>query len=65
MEVHGGNPNLEEIQNLQPDLGRFYSAEDMQLRARVCVLGSESKEKLFSGRFPLERRFVSVAFLTK
>jgi putative ABC transport system permease protein len=51
--VHGGNPNLQEIQNLQMEVGRFYSAEDMQLRARVCVLGSESKEKLFSGRFPL------------
>src|SRR3984885_829120 len=51
--VHGGNPALQEIQNLQMDLGRFYSAEDLQLRARVCVLGSESKEKLFSGRFPL------------
>jgi putative ABC transport system permease protein len=25
----------------------------LQLRARVYVLGSESKEKLFSGRFPL------------
>jgi putative ABC transport system permease protein len=51
--VHGGNPNLQEIQNLQMDSGRFYSAEDMQLRARVCVLGSESTQKLFSGRFPL------------
>src|ERR1017187_35874 len=51
--VHGGNAPLQEIQNLQMDLGRFYSAEDLQLRARVCVLGSESKEKLFSGRFPL------------
>jgi putative ABC transport system permease protein len=51
--VHGGNPNLEEVQNLQVSLGRFYGPEDMQLRARVCVLGSESKEKLFSGRFPL------------
>jgi putative ABC transport system permease protein len=50
-DVHGGNPNLQEIQNLQMETGRFYSAEDMQLRARVCVLGSESKEKLFSGRF--------------
>lgn len=49
--VHGGNPVLQEIQNLKVDSGRFYSAEDMQLRARVCVLGSESKEKLFSGRF--------------
>ncbi len=52
-DIHGGNPNLQEIQNLQLEAGRFYSAEDMQLRARVCVLGSESKEKLFSGRFPL------------
>ena len=52
-DVHGGNPNLQEIQNLQIEQGRFYSAEDMQLRARVCVIGSESKEKLFSGRFAL------------
>ncbi len=52
-QVHGGNANLQEIQNLQVEAGRFYSAEDMQMRARVCVLGSESKEKLFSGRFPL------------
>jgi putative ABC transport system permease protein len=52
-QVDGGNPVLKDIQNLQPDLGRFYSAEDLQLRARVCVLGSEAKEKLFSGRFPL------------
>jgi putative ABC transport system permease protein len=54
--IHGGNPALQEIQNLQLDAGRFYSAEDMQLRARVCVLGSESKEKLFSGRFALGER---------
>jgi putative ABC transport system permease protein len=51
--VHGGNPALQEIQNLQLNLGRFYNAEDFKLRARVCVLGSESKDKLFSGRFPL------------
>lgn len=51
--VHGGNPSLQQIQNLQVDTGRFYSAQDLQLRARICVLGSESKEKLFSGRFAL------------
>jgi putative ABC transport system permease protein len=51
--VHGGNSALQEIQNLQMALGRFYTNEDLKLRARVCVLGSESKEKLFSGRFPL------------
>jgi putative ABC transport system permease protein len=51
--VSGSNPVLTEIQNLQIEVGRFYSAEDMQLRARVCVLGSESKDKLFSGRYAL------------
>jgi len=55
-QVSGGNPSLQEIQNLQMDAGHFYTAEDMQLRARVCVLGSESKEKLFSGRFALGER---------
>ncbi len=54
--VHGGNPYLQGIQNLKMDVGRFFSAEDMQLRARVCVLGSEAKEKLFSGRFALGER---------
>ncbi|HUN90098.1 MAG TPA: ABC transporter permease [Terriglobales bacterium] len=52
-EVDGANPNVQEIQNLQLSDGHFFSAEDMQLRARVCVLGSEAKEKLFSGRFAL------------
>jgi putative ABC transport system permease protein len=51
--VSGSNPPIREIQNLQIEAGRFYSAEDTQLRARVCILGSESKEKLFSGRFAL------------
>lgn len=51
--VSGSNSAVQEIQNLQLEIGRFYGAEDAQLRARVCVLGSESKEKLFSGRFAL------------
>lgn len=55
-QVSGGNPALQEIQNLKLDGGHFYTAEDIQLRARVCVLGSESKEKLFSGRFALGQR---------
>jgi len=52
-QVSGGHSELQEIENLQVEDGRFYSAEDTQMRAHVCVLGSESKEKLFSGRFPL------------
>ncbi len=51
--VHAGNPELQDVQNLRTDLGRFYDAQDMQQRARVCVLGSEAKQKLFSGRFAL------------
>ena len=55
-DIGAGNPNLQVVQNLQLDTGRFYSAEDMQLRSRVCVIGSESRDKLFSGRFPLGER---------
>ena len=55
-QVSGSNSALQEIENLQVDTGRFYSAEDTQLRARMCVLGSEAKEKLFSGRFALGER---------
>ena len=55
-QVSGGNPALQEIENLQLDLGHFYTAEDMRMRARVCVLASESREKLFSGRFALGER---------
>jgi len=55
-QVSGGNPALQEIQNLQIDAGHFYTAEDIQQRAHVCVLGSEAKEKLFSGRFALGER---------
>jgi putative ABC transport system permease protein len=54
--IDGAGPVLQEIQNLKLDAGRFYNAEDVQLRARVCVLGSESKEKLFSGRYALGER---------
>jgi putative ABC transport system permease protein len=54
--VHVGNSSLQDIQHLQTDVGRFYNAEDLQQRARVCVLGSEAKQKLFSGRFALGQR---------
>ncbi len=55
-QVSGSNSTLQEIENLQVETGRFYSAEDVQLRAHMCVLGSEAKEKLFSGRFALGER---------
>ena len=53
MSVNGEYPNTFSIRALALDQGRFYNAEDQMQRARVAVLGSETKEKLFSGRSAL------------
>src|ERR1017187_1269046 len=50
MSVNGEYPNTFAIRALSLEQGRFYNAEDQIQRARVAVIGSESKEKLFSGR---------------
>jgi putative ABC transport system permease protein len=49
LRVFGNDPALEDIWNLHVDTGRFLDdADDMQ-HAHVVVLGSEAKDKLFSG----------------
>jgi putative ABC transport system permease protein len=48
--VAGCNPVVQDIRTLRIEQGRFYSLEDQIQRGRVAVLGSEAKEKLFSGR---------------
>lgn len=48
--VHGAFPNALAIRALNVAQGRFYNAEDQVQHAQVVVLGSEAKEKLFSGR---------------
>jgi putative ABC transport system permease protein len=48
--VSGNNPNVYDIRSLKLDQGRFYNMQDQIQRARVAVIGSEAKEKLFSGR---------------
>jgi putative ABC transport system permease protein len=48
--VTGNYPNVVSIRALTLAQGRFYTAEDEMQRARVAVIGSEAKEKLFSGR---------------
>jgi putative ABC transport system permease protein len=50
MPVNGEYPNTFTIRALTLDQGRFYNPEDQIQRARVAVIGSETKEKLFSGR---------------
>jgi putative ABC transport system permease protein len=48
--VTGNDPNVYDIRSLKLGPGRFYNMEDQVQRARVAVIGSEAKEKLFSGR---------------
>jgi putative ABC transport system permease protein len=49
-QVTGNYSNAFSIRALKLAQGRFYNPEDEMERARVVVLGSEAKEKLFSGR---------------
>src|SRR5215467_6135428 len=48
--VTGNDPNVYDIRSLKLGQGRFYNMEDQVQRGRVAVIGSEAKEKLFSGR---------------
>ncbi len=54
--VTGNNPSVLDIRSLKMAQGRFYNMEDQVQRSRVAVLGSEAKEKLFSGRNALGER---------
>src|SRR5208282_4241144 len=50
VNVNGEYPNTFDIRALGLAQGRFYNPEDQIQRSRVAVIGSETKEKLFSGR---------------
>jgi putative ABC transport system permease protein len=47
--VNGVRPAFQDIWKLDVDQGRFFNPEEDEQRAHVCVIGSESKTKLFSG----------------
>src|SRR5260370_1957289 len=49
MNVNGEYPNTFAIRALTLDQGRFYNSEDQIQLARIAVIGSETKEKLFYG----------------
>ena len=55
-QVSGNYPNVEPIRALKLDQGRFYNDQEESQHARVAVIGSEAKEKLFSGRNALGER---------
>ncbi len=54
--VSGSYPNVMSLRRLKIAQGRFYNAQDEMQHARVAVIGSEAKEKLFSGRNALGER---------
>ncbi len=54
--VTGNYSNVISIRALKLAEGRFYNREDELQHARVAVIGSEAKEKLFSGRNALGER---------
>jgi putative ABC transport system permease protein len=54
--VTGNYSNVNSIRALKLAEGRFYNSEDEMQHARVAVIGSEAKEKLFSGRNALGER---------
>jgi putative ABC transport system permease protein len=51
--VNGVRPEFQEIFKLDLDQGRFFNGAEDQQRAHVCIIGSESKTKLFSGGWAL------------
>ena len=49
--VSGYYSAIQQIRALDVDTGRFFNTEDEIQRAHVAVIGSEAKNKLFSGTF--------------
>jgi putative ABC transport system permease protein len=50
LTVSGFYPNVQSLRELEIAEGRFYTADEMVQRSRVVVLGSEAKDRLFSGQ---------------
>ncbi|HTK94647.1 MAG TPA: ABC transporter permease [Terriglobales bacterium] len=50
-EVSGVAPGFQQIRGFDIDYGRFFNQEDVNQRARVAVIGSDAKTKLFSGLY--------------
>ena len=55
-DVTGDYPNVDSVRALKLASGRFYNMQDEMQHARVTVIGSQAKEKLFSGRDALGER---------
>ncbi len=49
-DVDGDYPNVDAVRALKLGSGRFFNMQDELQHSRVAVIGSEAKQKLFSGR---------------
>ena len=49
------------IQAMHVAEGQFFDEEDEEAKARVAIIGSETKTKLFSGRLPWASSSASTA----
>ena len=55
-DVTGNYANVDVVRALKLGAGRFYNMQDQLQRAAVAVIGSDAKDKLFSGRNALGER---------
>src|SRR6185312_3986142 len=55
-QVSGFYSQIQFIRSLDIDTGRFFNPDDEAQRARVAVIGSEAKTKLFSGQFAVGQK---------
>lgn len=54
--IQGVEPDYEGMRSYEPQVGRFVSDDDVNSRARVCVLGVTPVRELFGGENPIGRQ---------
>jgi len=53
--VTGTTPAYVSVNNDDPIEGRFFNQDELERRARVCILGATVHEELFAGRSPIDQ----------
>jgi len=53
--VTGTTPAYVSVNNDDPIEGRFFNQDELEHRARVCILGATVHEELFAGRSPIDQ----------
>ena len=53
--ITGTTPAYVAVNNDEPIAGRFFNGDELDRRARVCILGATVHEELFGGRPPVDQ----------